>query len=450
MRKKNMSILLVFALLFQIGGPILNVNSVYAHLHADETVSSMTTEPTEELENEDETIIQTDVDEEMQLLDEEKETTDYTTNEEIDDEASEDEVLAAISDIFLDLTLAQVIAEELGVNVESAILRTDLTGIATLIATDGEISSIEGIQYLRNLEVLDLGNNSITDISPLAELTNLYQLELSDNEISDVSPLARLINLERLSLSSNQITDLRPLENVYLAIEDLDVQAQNVILPAVNFGEGTHLENFLPDGTRVESFEGGNDLYYQDGLIIWDMAGMNQTTFSVVSPFPFSVTVHQEVFEREIAPAPDMPRLSQESIDLMYEFIENNSEDKPFIVPEGMTFNDAINALDWGVDVTVQTPMSGLHAPDGMIWGGLGLHLNVQVLEDDTYLFDDSYWFTDVGLYVEFTDDLLDENPTDSIGSFIPQMGSAEFNTLLIGLVVLIVGGILIYLKRRK
>jgi len=464
---KNISMLLILVLILQMGLPILTVS---ADEGASDATSSTVTQPYEGVDDEDSTTVEEDADDEVVNDNDsivEEDPTNATTeeidnDEEIDDsyEATDefqDDAPMQIGELFPDGALANVIATELGLNVNSYILPVDLNAVAVLHATDAGIGSIAGIQYLRNLEVLRLTNNGITNLSPLAGLTNLYQLELANNTISDISPLAGLINLSQLSLSGNQIRDLRPLSNVYLYIQDLDAQHQSITLPTVKFGEGTHFESFLPDGTLLEKFHSGNDLHYKEGAIIWHLSGMNQTTFSVANPFPFSVTVHQEVVERDIAPsAPDVdvPRLSQISIDLMYTFIANNSQDNPFTVPTGVTFDEAINALDWGEDVTVQTSMSGLQASSGMISGGLSLQLNAQIDEDDTYISDDSYWFVEVELYIQLAYvDLQSENPTTNSSrtpSFMPQMGSAAANTMLAGSGVLIVGGIVVYWKTRK
>ena len=85
----------------------------------------------------------------------------------------------------------------------------DLNGLTgTLYAYYRNIISIEGAQYLINLQELDLSSNHISDLSPLARLTHLLWLELGDNQISDLSHLAGLTNLNNLKLYSNQISDL--------------------------------------------------------------------------------------------------------------------------------------------------------------------------------------------------------------------------------------------------
>ncbi|MCK9158560.1 MAG: leucine-rich repeat domain-containing protein, partial [Candidatus Cloacimonas sp.] len=91
----------------------------------------------------------------------------------------------------------------------------DLNGLTgTLYAYRRNISSIEGAQYLINLQELHLYWNQISDLSPLAGLTHLQQLDLGDNQISNFSPLSGLINLQDLTLANNQISNLSPLEGL--------------------------------------------------------------------------------------------------------------------------------------------------------------------------------------------------------------------------------------------
>jgi len=167
--------------------------------------------------------------------------------------------------------------------------------------------------------------------------------------------------------------------------------------------------------------------------------------------------------ELNIAPPnlePDVTGLTQATIDMMYAFIENNTAENPFVIPTGLTFNEAINLLDWGAGVTVGTPMSGLEAPEGTIWGGLVLELNRQAIGDGTYDFDDYYWFLDIGLFIEYEaleDETESEPPTEETtapserpGLSLPQMGTTAFNVALIGIGILIVAGILVFIKRKK
>ncbi|HEY9692307.1 MAG TPA: leucine-rich repeat domain-containing protein [Oculatellaceae cyanobacterium] len=65
------------------------------------------------------------------------------------------------------------------------------------------VTSLEGIQALRNLTSLDLHYNKISDVKPLRGLTKLTTLTLNSNQISDVEPLIGLTELTDLSLSSH-------------------------------------------------------------------------------------------------------------------------------------------------------------------------------------------------------------------------------------------------------
>ena len=76
------------------------------------------------------------------------------------------------------------------------------------------ITSLVGIEYLRNLLVLFFDANDISEIGSLANLTNLVLLSFGSNNVSDLSPLTNLINLEILIFTRNNISDLNPLANL--------------------------------------------------------------------------------------------------------------------------------------------------------------------------------------------------------------------------------------------
>ena len=87
--------------------------------------------------------------------------------------------------------------------------------------------------------------------------------------------------------------------------------------------------------------------------------------------------------------------LEQATINTMRALIENNSAENPFIVPAGMTFNEAINALGWGEGVTVRTPGS---YEGGAFWGSIILYLNL----GEGGGFDDHYVFFEISLIVHY------------------------------------------------
>ncbi len=82
-----------------------------------------------------------------------------------------------------------------------------------------DLSFLSDLTLLRNLR-LDGGNNNLTDLSPLADVTSLRSLQLpAEGSISDISPLAGLSDLESLWFNGNWntpglITDLSPLSGL--------------------------------------------------------------------------------------------------------------------------------------------------------------------------------------------------------------------------------------------
>ena len=80
--------------------------------------------------------------------------------------------------------------------------------------SDRQLTNLEPLATLRQLNVLYLGNNQITDIRPLENLTELTDLYLPDNQITDISSLIQLDKLSTLYLDNNQLTDLSPLANL--------------------------------------------------------------------------------------------------------------------------------------------------------------------------------------------------------------------------------------------
>jgi len=110
---------------------------------------------------------------------------------------------------------------------------TNLTGIEFLVnlqnldLSDNSISDISALANLTALRTLDLfGGNSISDIGALANLTALTDLRLSSN-ISDISALINLTALTRLYLNINTISDISALANL-TALTDLRLSSNNI------------------------------------------------------------------------------------------------------------------------------------------------------------------------------------------------------------------------------
>jgi Leucine-rich repeat (LRR) protein len=99
---------------------------------------------------------------------------------------------------------APVIATFENANLELAVrfalslgAQTDLTcglvsGLTTLSAEQGGITSLVGIQNLTSLTILELGFNAITDISALSGLTSLTILDVGLNSLTDIDAVSAL------------------------------------------------------------------------------------------------------------------------------------------------------------------------------------------------------------------------------------------------------------------
>ncbi|XP_030159901.1 leucine-rich repeat and coiled-coil domain-containing protein 1 isoform X2 [Lynx canadensis] len=90
------------------------------------------------------------------------------------------------------------------------------------------ISKIEAIDHVWNLQHLDLSSNQITQIEGLNTLTKLCTLNLSCNMITRIEGLETLINLTRLNLSYNHINDLSgliPLHGIKHKLRYIDLHS---------------------------------------------------------------------------------------------------------------------------------------------------------------------------------------------------------------------------------
>lgn len=91
---------------------------------------------------------------------------------------------------------------------------SDLKALKVLTVLRSELESLEGIEHLSNLESLNAACNEIKDITPLSTLTNLTELELTKNKIEDITPISQLTVLKGLGLGINQISDIQILANL--------------------------------------------------------------------------------------------------------------------------------------------------------------------------------------------------------------------------------------------
>ena len=85
---------------------------------------------------------------------------------------------------FSDPNLEKAVRERID-KPEGPIFTSELKGIIAFTAIGLNITDLEGLENLVNLESLCLARNKISDVSPLASLNNLRTLVLFSNQISE-------------------------------------------------------------------------------------------------------------------------------------------------------------------------------------------------------------------------------------------------------------------------
>ena len=169
----------------------------------------------------------------------------------------------AFSDPNLEAAIREVLNKPL-----KPLYTSELNKVVQLDASGRGINSLDGIQHLHNLAVLNLGSNEIQDVRLLSSLKKLHTLNLENNGITDlqsahldalsglplkhlnlnynvvifrngeniwltdISILSAFTTLEELTLIENQITDISPLSALTnLRLLDLSTNAITDITP---------------------------------------------------------------------------------------------------------------------------------------------------------------------------------------------------------------------------
>ncbi len=109
----------------------------------------------------------------------------------------------------------------------------DLTGLRELKLYNQSFETLEGVQYLESLEVLECkGCATLTDASAAFTLQTLRELNLQGTAVTSIAGVQNLYNLERLDLDGLSIDDLSPLGE---CSEQLDVSVSLQLMPFADF-----------------------------------------------------------------------------------------------------------------------------------------------------------------------------------------------------------------------
>lgn len=188
-------------------------------------------------------------------------------------------------------------------------------------STAKPLSSLEGIEQLKNLESLAIENAGLTDLGALTSLQNLKSLSLRSNRIQSLAPLSGLVRLEKLDLIHNLIQDVSPLSGLENLSElFLDFNHVSDLTPLGGLTKLTQLgftDNNVTDLQFLTSLAGMECLYISGNHGITDyspIAGLasirrisvdffNRDDLAMLKSFPalYSVTF----YGTEVTPAPD-------------------------------------------------------------------------------------------------------------------------------------------------
>lgn len=122
----------------------------------------------------------------------------------------------------------------------------DMLKIEKLDIQEAGIKNIDGLQYAKNLRVLNANENEIEDIVPLLGLKKIVDINIPHNKIKTIFGIESLKNLRSLNITFNEIQDMSPiaslktLTNIWLCRNPMQV----FFLPLENCTQVTYLEIF--------------------------------------------------------------------------------------------------------------------------------------------------------------------------------------------------------------
>ena len=162
-----------------------------------------------------------------------------------------------IQDIFPDKDLAKLVRDETGkISIKDKVTQDDLDSVSSIYATRNEdVKSLEGIEYLRNLESLSMfGQKNLAYIpETIGTLESLGRIEFSESEFLEYLPdsICDLPELRSLDLRSSAIKALPDDIGNLSSLEYLDISYTNITeLPESIYA--LNLKTFTRTGIDME------------------------------------------------------------------------------------------------------------------------------------------------------------------------------------------------------
>lgn len=132
-----------------------------------------------------------------------------------------------------------------------------LPNLQRLTLSGCSLSTVAGLENAQNLVYINLANNTIRNLNPLANMMKLQEIDLEHNALTSLTSLSGLGNLQKLNVSYNSLTSLAPLATctnlTWLDANNNDLISVSGIdnLPALRHLSANH--NALTDVTPLAS-----------------------------------------------------------------------------------------------------------------------------------------------------------------------------------------------------
>ncbi|MBK2003014.1 leucine-rich repeat domain-containing protein [Listeria ivanovii subsp. londoniensis] len=162
----------------------------------------------------------------------------------------------------------------------------NLTKLDVLDVNGNGLKSLNGIPSMA-LVSLYAGKNELTDVDALFRLRNLESLFIGENKIRNIDGIAHLTNLKELDLSVNEIRDLSALRNLK-KLTYVDLALQKYVNKPMKFQPELSITKTVkrPDGALISPNYISNNGIYRDGCVIWQLP-----TYTKEVTFTFSENV---------------------------------------------------------------------------------------------------------------------------------------------------------------
>ncbi|WP_000827920.1 leucine-rich repeat domain-containing protein, partial [Bacillus wiedmannii] len=183
----------------------------------------------------------------------------YAENNTVEESKEKKEEQQQTKNIISDNKLQQYINKSVlqRTDINAPITEEEAAQIKELKVYSGKgIESLEGLQYMVNLETFELHESNVKDISPISALKKLKTLNLYLNPIENIEPISQLEKLQFLTLRDNQISDLTSLSQLK-KVKVLDLVGNKItdIKPLFSMDSVTKLylsNNKISDLTDLE------------------------------------------------------------------------------------------------------------------------------------------------------------------------------------------------------